>query len=297
MAISLVAGLGIKFFNKISYTPIYQTSVRIRINSVKNDNELEFDASITAMNQIISDTYLSLAKSKYTLNEIKKLINTDLSPDEIGSKYSLTADEDNSEFITINVKDTDPKRAVQIANTIPHAFNKDLIRTIYLDCVEVVDEAVEPTSALPAPVSSAHKIMLIVGVVIAIFVVLLLEFLDNKIVTPKDVEEHWDIPLLGIVPYEKTLKEETLEEEIKRKEKEEKKDRKRREKKEKQRRKRKRKARKERKRKAKEERKRKLIKARKESKAIRRKARKEIKEIRRKAKKEIKRNAKKAEAK
>ena len=40
--------------------------------------------------------------------------------------------------------------------------------------------------------------------VISIFVVLLLEFLNNKIVTPKDVEEHWDIPLLGVIPYEKS---------------------------------------------------------------------------------------------
>ena len=54
--------------------------------------------------------------------------------------------------------------------------------------------------------SSAPKKMLIVGAVISIFVVLLLEFLNNKIVTPKDVEEHWDIPLLGVIPYEKPQK-------------------------------------------------------------------------------------------
>ena len=34
--------------------------------------------------------------------------------------------------------------------------------------------------------------------------------LNNKIVTPKDVEEYWEIPLLGVVPYEKPQKEKRL---------------------------------------------------------------------------------------
>ena len=32
------------------------------------------------MNQSISNTYLSLSKSKYTLNEMKKLLKSDLEP-------------------------------------------------------------------------------------------------------------------------------------------------------------------------------------------------------------------------
>lgn len=205
MLISLACGFGIKFVREKSQVPTYQTSARIRINTAKNNSEA-FSPSITSMNQSISTTYISLAKSKYTLNEMKKLLNSDLSPEEIGSKYNLSPDSDNAEFINISVTDTDPKRAAQIANTVPTAFNSELIKTINLDCIQVIDEAPEPTSPLPMAKSSAPKKMLIVGAVISIFVVLLLEFLNNKIVTPKDVEEHWDIPLLGVIPYEKPQK-------------------------------------------------------------------------------------------
>ena len=62
---------------------------------------------------------------------------------------------DNSEFVNISVTDTDPKRAAQIANTVPIAFNSELIKTINLDCIEVMDEAPEPTSPLTNPASSA----------------------------------------------------------------------------------------------------------------------------------------------
>lgn len=207
MIISLACGFGIKFMREKSQVPTYQTSARIRINTDKNNKSGGFNPGTTSLNQSISDTYLSLAKSKYTLNEMKKLLNSDLSPEAIGEKYNLTADASNSEFVNINVTDTDPKRAAQIANTVPTAFNNELKKTIHLDCIEVIDKATEPTSPLPMVKSSAHKKMLIVGAAISIFVVLLLEFLNNKIVTPNDVEEHWDIPLLGVIPYEKPQKE------------------------------------------------------------------------------------------
>ena len=207
MIISLACGFGIKFVREKSQVPTYQTSARIRINTDKNNKSGGFNPGTTSLNQSISDTYLSLAKSKYTLNEMKKLLSSDLSPEAIGAQYSLSPDSDNAEFVNINVTDTDPKRAAQIANTVPIAFNSELIKTINLDCIQVIDEAPEPTSPLPMAKSSAPKKMLIVGAVISIFVVLLLEFLNNKIVTPKDVEEHWDIPLLGVIPYEKPQKE------------------------------------------------------------------------------------------
>ena len=205
MSLSLAFGFALKFKNEKTQIPIYQTSARIRINTAKNNPEV-LSPSVTGMNQNISNTYLSLAKSKYTLNEMKKLLNSDLEPEAIGSKYSLTPDASNPEFINISVTDTDPKRAVKIANAVPTAFNNELIKTINLDCVQVIDKAQEPKYPLPGVTSSAHKKMLIVGAVISIFVVLLLEFLNNKIVTPKDVEEYWEIPLLGVIPYEKTQK-------------------------------------------------------------------------------------------
>ena len=35
---------------------------------------------------------------------------------------------------------------------------------------------------------------------------ILMEYLNNKIVTPKDVEEHWQLPLIGVVPHIKEKK-------------------------------------------------------------------------------------------
>ena len=40
------------------------------------------------------------------------------------------------------------------------------------------------------------------GLVIAIFLVLLVEVLDTKVKTPEDVEKYWGLPLIGTIPFD-----------------------------------------------------------------------------------------------
>ena len=42
----------------------------------------------------------------------------------------------------------------------------------------------------------------VLGVMIGLFVIFLLEYLDNKIKTPQDIEKHLGLPLLGVIPDE-----------------------------------------------------------------------------------------------
>ena len=39
----------------------------------------------------------------------------------------------------------------------------------------------------------------VLGAMIGLFVVFLIEYLDNKLKTPQDVEEYLELPLLGVV--------------------------------------------------------------------------------------------------
>ena len=42
----------------------------------------------------------------------------------------------------------------------------------------------------------------VVGVMIGIFIIFLIEFLDNKVKTPQDMEKYFNIPVLGVIPNE-----------------------------------------------------------------------------------------------
>lgn len=205
LLLSIGLGVFLSYRQKQSYIPMYQAYSRIRINSSKNIPEQGFSPAVTSMNQNISNTYLSLAKSKSTLQEIIDTLGLDISTEILSSKITLTPDEANAEFINIISVDTNPDTAERIANALPAAFNNELIKNIGLDCVVVVDTAQTPEVPLSPPQSKTVIKYVIVGLVVSVFVVLLLEFLNNKVITPEDCEEYWGVPIIGVVPYDKPI--------------------------------------------------------------------------------------------
>lgn len=202
--LSMGVGALLVFKDKASYVPIYQAYTRIRINTAKSAEDQMFSPQTTALNQNISNTYLNLIKSKNTMEDVIKTLDLKMKPEQLSSMVNAVADENNTEFISITVTGSDKKMIQEIANILPSAYNRELIKTINLDCVQVIDLAEEPKFPLSAQSNSISKIVKfgVVGIVVSIFVVLLLEYLNNKIITPQDVEEYWELPILGVVPYE-----------------------------------------------------------------------------------------------
>ena len=201
MVICISIGELIAFKINSSYTPMYTTSARIRVNTVKTVPDAGYNPGLASANQGIVGTYLDLSKSKSTLKEVASIVGNDITAKSLSGMYTLTPDENNSEFVNITATHSNPEIALAIANAVPTAFNNELIKTIKLDCIEVIDAPVLPQSPIPQVKTSMWKKATLVGIVLSIFVVLLMEFLNNKIVTPKDVEEHWQLPLIGVVPH------------------------------------------------------------------------------------------------
>lgn len=124
------------------------------------------------------------------------------SAESISQGISVVPQESIMEFIDISVINTDPKLAQSIASAMPEVFNNEIKRVIGLDCVEVLYDATEPMINAK-PQDNTLRNFIIIGIVLAIFAVLLLECLNNKIITPEDAEKYWSVPVIGIVPFEK----------------------------------------------------------------------------------------------
>lgn len=199
----LVLSVGVGVFktyrNNKAYVPMYVANTKIRVNVAKSNPGVGLSPATTSQNQNISNTYINLATSKATLNEIKNTVGLETPPSGL---ISAVPEEANTEFINVTVTHTNPKTAQKIADAFPTAFNNELIRMIGIDCIDVIEKAETPKVPIPKPSDKSIIKFGIVGVVLAIFAVLLLEFMDNKITTPKDVEDNWGLPLLGVVPYD-----------------------------------------------------------------------------------------------
>lgn len=155
-----------------------------------------YSGSAAAANQNIATSYLGLATSQDVKKNVAAL--TGLKVSQIGTITATQSDE-IPQFVKMTVTCSSPEVAKQVASALPEAYNNELKRVINLDCVEVVYEATNG-SLIPRSRDFTLLKVLGVGIVIAIFLVLLSECLDTKIKTPEDVEKYWDLPLIGTIP-------------------------------------------------------------------------------------------------
>lgn len=209
MLVCLVMGVYKTYRNYISYKPTYSSTVTVRINTAKNfkqNKEDKEDGSNQytdpyssyniSQNQNIASSYSTLATSPNVYSIVASSLN--ISPADVGS-ISATQREDMMEFIDITVTSNSGEIAKKVAERVPEAFNQELINMIGIDCVQVIYKASEGT-LIPRGKDATIAKYAVMGLVLSIFLVLLRECLDTKIVTPDDVVKYWDYPLLGTIP-------------------------------------------------------------------------------------------------
>lgn len=209
MLVCLVMGAYKTYRNYISYKPTYSSTVTVRINTTKNFKQSEDDEEDgsnqytdpyssynISQNQNIASSYSTLATSPNVYSIVASSLK--ISPADVGS-ISATQREDMMEFIDITVTSSSAEIAKKVAERVPEAFNQELINMIGIDCVQVIYKASEG-ALIPRGKDVTIAKYAVMGLVLSIFLVLLRECLDTKIVTPDDVVKYWDYPLLGTIP-------------------------------------------------------------------------------------------------
>ena len=209
MLVCLVMGAYKTYRNYISYKPTYSSTVTVRINTAKNFKQSEEDEEDgsnqytdpyssynISQNQNIASSYSTLATSPNVYSIVASSLK--ISPADVGS-ISATQREDMMEFIDITVTSNSAEIAKKVAERVPEAFNQELINMIGIDCVQVIYKASEGT-LIPRGKDVTIAKYAVMGLVLSIFLVLLRECLDTRIVTPDDVVKYWDYPLLGTIP-------------------------------------------------------------------------------------------------
>ena len=210
--ISLMLGGYKTYKNHISYRPTYTSTSTIRINVMKqfenkdeddtestsNDksNTYSYNSGAQMQNQNIATSYVGLVNKAPFRKKVAALSGI-----KVSSLGSITAapSEDIPTFVDLKVVSTSPEIAKKVAEVVPEAYNQELIEIAKVDCVEVVYEASD-AMLIPRSSDSSIKKFLALGVVAAVFLVLLVECLDTKIKTPNDVDKYWDLPLIGVIP-------------------------------------------------------------------------------------------------
>ncbi|MGE6377376.1 YveK family protein [Peribacillus muralis] len=180
-------------------SPVYQASAQILVNQSKDNTDLYKVGEIQTNIQLI-ETYSEIIKSPMMLEKVKDRLNLKIPNSALSQQIEIVS-KGNSQLFTIKVEASDPKLAVDIVNTITVIFQEEIKTLMNVDNVNVLSKGnVGDTTAPIKPNPIINMIQaFFAGVVISLVITFLIEFLDNTIKVESDIEEHLQMPMLGIV--------------------------------------------------------------------------------------------------
>ena len=238
LLLSLALGGFRMYQNYVSYVPTYTSSVMVKVDTMKvqkeeaakerekeskkgskknskdntdtssygqtanngTDQSTEgynlYNYSAIAQDESIASRYYTYAADSAAYDKVAQVAGVRASK---VISISASQSEDRLEEINITVTSSDAKSAQLIAAAMPKVYGDLLLKETGIDCVSTVYDA-SPGVRSHRRVDTSVPRYGLGGLVIAIFIVLLLEILNTKIITPDDVEKYWELPLLGVVP-------------------------------------------------------------------------------------------------
>lgn len=187
----------------ISYfvlTPIYKAETQILVNQKheKGDQYLstqQIDADLQLIN-----TYNVIIKSPVILSKVIDQLELTSTPEKLMEQITVSSI-NNSQVLTIQVEDGNASRAVEISNTVAQVFEKEIPTLMKVDNINILSTA--KLDENPKPIKPNKNlntgIAAIIGLMIGIGIAILIETFDTRIKSEHDIEELFDIPVIGFV--------------------------------------------------------------------------------------------------
>lgn len=179
-------------------TPIYQASTTLLVWKTPTTQNQVQSGDITTNRQLVT-TYREIARSTTVMAEVVKNLGLGASPGELRSMVEV-APVGTTEIIQISVTNAVPATAQLLADAVAKSFMDNVIRIMQVDNVVVVDTANLPASPIKPQKKMIVAVAGFLGLMASAFLVFILEYLDNTIKTPADVERYLGLPILGAIP-------------------------------------------------------------------------------------------------
>ncbi|PGT79460.1 MULTISPECIES: YveK family protein [Bacillaceae] len=197
--IPLIASLVSGAISIFLLTPIYQASTQLLVNQKDTQNQL--DANLLRSNVDLINTYSDIIKSPVILDKVIDKLSLSQSVEELNSNISINS-QANSQVFSIFVEDVNPRKAVEIANTVSETFQQNVTGIMNVDNVSILAKA--KLNENPTPLKPQHvlnvTIALVIGLMISFGIIFLMEYLDNTFKNSHDIESYLGLPVLGSIP-------------------------------------------------------------------------------------------------
>ena len=200
--IAFITAIAITISGVVSFailTPIYQASTQILVNQEKQETS-SFNAQDIQTNLQLINTYNVIIKSPAILSKVIEELKLDTTTDELNEQITVSSVE-NSQVVTVQVNDPNPKVAVEIANTTAEVFQEEIQHLMNVDNINIL--AAAELGENPSPIKPNPKLNMaiaaVIGLMLGVGLAFLLEYLDTTMKTEQDIEDLLELPILGLI--------------------------------------------------------------------------------------------------
>ncbi|WP_440117211.1 YveK family protein [Paenibacillus sp. QZ-Y1] len=202
VAIALIAGVGAGVKSIFFTQPIYEASSKLIINQTSSvEGQAIMDFSMIQTNIKLINSYKEIIKSSAIMEKVATTYpDLGLTTAELINSTSVsTASE--SQVMSITVQGTSYEKAAKTVNAISNVFQSQIPLIMKIDNVAILSKANVNTNASPINMKTTLTIIvsLFAGLVLAIALVFLLDYLDDTFKFESELEKELGIPVLTVI--------------------------------------------------------------------------------------------------
>jgi capsular polysaccharide biosynthesis protein len=175
-----------------------RSGLQENINFSTNHSDVMSDLRLS---DILANDYRELIQRRVVLDEVIDSLGyqESITPNQLSSMISVDLKR-NTRIMQIKVKNKDPQLAAILADRVTQVLSEIVSEKFELENITIIDDAVVPTRPVSPRLRLNVAIAFVLGLMIALGLAFLLEYLDNTLKTGDDVEKYLKLPVLAVVP-------------------------------------------------------------------------------------------------
>ena len=186
-------------YGRFMVTPIYSSNSALYV--------LSKSTSITSMADIqvganLTNDYMVVIKGRPVLEQVIENLGLDMNYDRLKNKVNVK-NESNTRILTISVSDPDIKTAKIIADEIANVSSSFISEKMDQDPPTILQYGYTDTKRVNRSPNSYALIGAFAGFIISVGLAVLLYLLNDKIMTPEDLEKRTGLNTLATLPMER----------------------------------------------------------------------------------------------
>lgn len=184
--------------------PVYEASTKIIVNQTPTQSTVgQLDLNQINTNIQLINTYKEIIKTPAILDVVAKdYPQFAITAEEMLKKVNVSS-VNNTQVMTLVVRDNSYQRAAEIVNAISLVFKQEIPSLFNVQNVSILNEAKLNPPVAPGPVEPNVLMNLAIAFIVALMIGLgiafLLEYLDDTLKTEDDIKKYLGLPTIAMI--------------------------------------------------------------------------------------------------